>query len=146
MCHRYIYVMPYTYAYILTYIAYVCAFVYIYIHVYPLFVCIHTHKYLCMYAHFLFIKSDIRFWVVIQMPCSLLVSHHWLGIYVHVVWKDQKPLLQLRNYFRNEVLKCATRGYILNVSPWKLINTMSKTAFKNIDSVYINKSSWDVRF
>lgn len=50
-----------------------------YIYIYPLFVCIHTHKYLCMYAHFLFIKSDIRFWVVIQMPCLLLVSHHWLA-------------------------------------------------------------------
>ena len=104
-----------------------------------------SYNYMCA-QNFLFSRSDMRYWDVIQMPCSLLVSHHWLGIYVHVVWKDQKPLLQLRNYFRNEVLKCATSGYILNVSPWNHINTMSKTALKNIDSVYINKSSWDETF
>ena len=46
-----------------------------------------SYNYMCA-QNFLFSRSDMRYWDVIQMPCSLLVSHHWLGIYVHVVWKD----------------------------------------------------------
>ena len=35
----------------------------------------------------------------------------------HLFEKTRKPLPQLSNYLRNEVLKCATSGCILNVSP-----------------------------
>ena len=48
-----------------------------------------SYNYMCA-QNFLFSRSDMRYWDVIQMPCSLLVRHHWIATYVPVVLQKMR--------------------------------------------------------
>ena len=48
-----------------------------------------SYNYMCA-QNFLFSRSDMRDWDVIQMPCSLLVRHHWIATYVPVVLQKMR--------------------------------------------------------